>query len=249
MGHAAQLLEAGIDYPFMPSLISLEDQTPEADANCACVYWPFASRALLTAKAVAEAPNLYAVYLTYHGCGPDALVSHWIENEMMGKPYLHIEVDEHSSNVGVITRLDAFINSVLSHKKRKGHAAKPSAAQTTTGFFEDIQSLKRDCPVAIPYRYPYSRLLAAHLKGQGFDVIQLAPTSPESLKKGRSYMRGKECFSLTALLGNVALEVKKHDELQLLYPQNNGAEADGLYAYFVHRKLAEKLWIISPKSG
>lgn len=59
-------------------------------------------------------------------------------------------------------------------------------------------------------------------------------------------MRGKECFSLVSLLGDVSLEVKKHDQLQLLYPQNNGAEADGLYAYFVHRKFAEKLSVVAP---
>ncbi len=210
------------------------------------LYWPFASRAMLTAKSIAATPNLYAVYLTYHGCGPDTLVSHWIEDEMKGKPYLHIEVDEHSSNVGVITRLDAFINSVLSHKKKAEHTAKPSAAQGTAGYFNDIQALKQGCPVAIPYMYPYSRLLAVHLSGKGFDVARLAPTSSESLKEGRSYMRGKECFSLISLLGGVSLEVKKHDKLQLLYPQNNGAEADGLYAYFVHRKLAEKLSVIAP---
>jgi len=59
-------------------------------------------------------------------------------------------------------------------------------------------------------------------------------------------MRGKEYFSLSALLGNIALEAEKHDKLQLLYPQNNGAEADGLYAYFVYRKLDDKLSVISP---
>jgi predicted CoA-substrate-specific enzyme activase len=213
------------------------------------LYWPFASRAMLTAKSIAETPNLYAVYLTYHGCGPDTLVSHWIEDEMRSKPYLQIEVDEHSSNVGVITRLDAFINSVLSHKKKAEHAVKPLATQRSAGYFNDIGALKQDCPVAIPYRHPYSRLLLAHLGGKGFDVVQLAPTSPESLKEGRSYMRGKECFSLTALLGDVSLEAKKHDQLQLLYPQNNGAEADGLYAYFVHRKLTKKLSVIAPNIG
>ncbi|MGI6169595.1 MAG: acyl-CoA dehydratase activase [Christensenellales bacterium] len=225
----------------LPKVVeAMNSQTREA------LYWPFASRAMLTAKSIAEAPNLYAVYLTYHGCGPDTLVSHWVEDEMKGKPYLQIEVDEHSSNVGVITRLDAFINSVLSHKKRSEHIAKPSSAPKSAGFSDEIQALKPDCPVAIPYRYPYSRLLAAHLHGKGFDVVQLAPTSPDSLKEGRSYMRGKECFSLTALLGAVSLEAKNHNKLQLLYPQNNGAEADGLYAYFVHRKLTEKLSVTAP---
>ena len=212
------------------------------------LYWSFASRSLLSAKAVATTPNLYAVYLTYHGCGPDTMISHWVENEMMDKPYLHIEVDEHSSNVGIITRLDAFINSVLSHKKKTEATAKLSVAtiKTANEFSEDIGELDQSYPVVLPYMYPYSKLLAAHLKGKGFNVLELPSTSLENLKKGRSYMRGKEYFSLSALLGNVALEAEKHNKLQLLYPQNNGAEADGLYAYFVYRKLADKLSVISP---
>lgn len=214
------------------------------------LYWSFASHTLLSAKAIVATSNLYAVYLTYHGCGPDAMISHWVENEMMDKSYLHIEVDEHSSNVGIITRLDAFINSVLSHRKKSDGTAESSAApaQAVSWFSEDIGKLDQTLPVALPYMYPYSKLLAAYLTGKGFNVLELSPTSPESLKKGRSYMRGKEYFSLSALLGNVALEAEKHDKfkLQVLYPQNNGAEADGLYAYFVYRKLADKLSVISP---
>lgn len=212
------------------------------------LYWSFASRTLMSAKAVAATPNLYAVYLTYHGCGPDTMISHWVENEMMDKPYLHIEVDEHSSNVGIITRLDAFINSVFSHRKKSDGTVKLSVApaQDVSEFSEDIKKLDPTYPVVLPYMYPYSKLLAAYLKSKGFNVIELPPTSPESLKKGRSYMRGKEYFSLSTLLGNVALEAEKHGKLQLLYPQNNGAESDGLYSYFVYRKLADTLSVISP---
>lgn len=240
------LAERGYEVLIQKQLHGMLGETELGDQED--LYWTFASRTLLSAKAVAKIPNLYAVYLTYHGCGPDTMISHWVDNEMMDKPYLHIEVDEHSSNVGIITRLDAFINSVLSHKKKTEAAAKSSVdpTQAENGFSEDIGKLDPTYPVVLPYMYPYSKLLAAHLKGKGFNVLELPPTSPESLKKGRSYMRGKEYFSLSALLGNVALEAEKHDKLQLLYPQNNGAEADGLYAYFVYRKLADKLSVISP---
>lgn len=35
------------------------------------MYWPFGDHLLSGAKIVAHHPNLYAVYLTNHGCGPD----------------------------------------------------------------------------------------------------------------------------------------------------------------------------------
>lgn len=55
------------------------------------------------------------MYLTNHGCGPDTMLSHLFKQEMGDKPYLQIEVDEHFSNVGVITRIEAFLNS-LNHR-------------------------------------------------------------------------------------------------------------------------------------
>lgn len=43
------------------------------------------------------------------------MLAHLFRQEMGGKPYLQIEVDEHFSKVGVITRVEAFLNS-LSHR-------------------------------------------------------------------------------------------------------------------------------------
>ena len=67
------------------------------------LYYPFGQHILSGAKLIAHHPNLYAVYLTNHGCGPDTMLSYLFKQEMGDKPYLQIEVDEHFSNVGVIT--------------------------------------------------------------------------------------------------------------------------------------------------
>lgn len=75
----------------------------------------FGDHLLSGAKIVAHHPNLYAVYLTNHGCGPDTLVNHMFREEMGDKPYLQIEVDEQYSAVGIITRIEAFLNSI-SHR-------------------------------------------------------------------------------------------------------------------------------------
>ena len=70
------------------------------------MYWPFGDHLLAGAKLIANHPNLYAVYLTNHGCGPDTLVNHMFREEMGDKPYLQIEVDEQYSAVGIITRIE-----------------------------------------------------------------------------------------------------------------------------------------------
>ncbi len=76
------------------------------------LFYPFGQHIISGAKIIAAHPNLYAVYLTNHGCGPDTMLAHLFRQEMGDKPYLQIEVDEHFSNVGVITRIEAFLNSL-----------------------------------------------------------------------------------------------------------------------------------------
>lgn len=80
------------------------------------MYWPFGQHILGGTEIIASHPNLYAVYLTNHGCGPDSMMNHMVSEVMGDKPMLQIEVDEHFSPVGVITRIEAFLNSLEHHK-------------------------------------------------------------------------------------------------------------------------------------
>ena len=50
------------------------------------LYYPFGQHILSGAKLIAHHPNLYAVYLTNHGCGPDTMLSHLFKQEMGDKP-------------------------------------------------------------------------------------------------------------------------------------------------------------------
>lgn len=90
------------------------------------LYWPFGQHILSGAKLVAHHPNLYAVYLTNHGCGPDTMLSYLFRKEMGDKPYLQIEVDEHFSPVGVITRIEAFLQSLEGRPVSRFRRAFPS---------------------------------------------------------------------------------------------------------------------------
>ena len=50
---------------------------------------------------------------------------------MRGKPYLEIEIDEHSSDVGAITRLEAFLDSLKNVTEQAAPA--PAVALPATG--------------------------------------------------------------------------------------------------------------------
>jgi predicted CoA-substrate-specific enzyme activase len=204
------------------------------------IYWPFGYEVLTAAKKLRKNPNLYPIYLTYHGCGQDTMLMHWFDNEMGEKPYLAIEVDEHSSPVGVITRLEAFVNSVSGRADQNAVALTQISALDEKGMQNNIREISRRHPLAIPNLYPYSGLLTAYLSRKGFNAIELPPASAQSLIAGRELMRGKEYFTLTALMGDCITYAGKNKAAQILLPQNSGAENDGLYARFIRSKLNEQ---------
>jgi hypothetical protein len=202
------------------------------------MYWPFGRHILAAAKFIRNQPKLYAIYLTYHGCGPDGMIAHLFESEMSGKPYLSIEVDEHSSDVGVITRLEAFVNSVRStHVAHAGNVTIPSAPVTLRGLSDRISALSKESTIAIPYLYPFSAILAAYLRGRGYTVHELPGTTADTLEEGRLRTYGKEYFTFAALLGDVITYAKNHPSSQLLLAQTDGAETDGQYSRVIKVKL------------
>ena len=72
------------------------------------------SRAI--AKLYPEARDIIRITLCVNQRNALHMLSHMFREEMGDKPYLQIVVDEHFSKVGVITRIEAFLNS-LTHRE------------------------------------------------------------------------------------------------------------------------------------
>lgn len=66
---------------------------------------------LQAANVIKKNPNLEAVFLDYFACGPNSFIRGFFQEEL-GKPFLTIQIDEHSADAGVSTRLQAFLDSL-----------------------------------------------------------------------------------------------------------------------------------------
>ncbi len=216
------------------------------------MYWPFGDHVLSGIKLIANHPNLYAVYLTNHGCGPDTLLSHLVREEMGDKPYLQIEVDEHYSRVGVITRVEAFLNS-LSHRPP---AELPdnfnilNVAMHPTNIQEKPDKNRK---LLIPNLGEYTPYLAEYFGRQGINAEAMPPFDRETLSLGRAEMNSKEYLPLPMLVGACLQAIEKNggdDDLQFLIPYGYGADADGQYARAVRsildRRGYTKCLIVAP---
>lgn len=183
--------------------------------------WSFAQQIVAAARYIAQHPHLHAVYLTTHCCGPDGMLSHLVAAEMGSKSYLQIEVDEHASKVGIITRIEAFLNSLKEQQKEM-----PNAAPNYT-----IEAPCWDKQLYIPNLYPYSPLIQAALNKRGLQVELLPATSDGSIQHGGATTTGKEYLSFSALAGDVLLHSEVCTEpTQIWLPLSRGSEADTLYA-------------------
>ncbi len=204
------------------------------------MYWPFGQHILEAAQVVRSHPNLYAIFLTHHGCGPDTALTHYFREMMGEKPYLNIEVDEHSSSVGVATRVEAFINSLnkLTDEKAKCPALCPAFHWDNAGHKEarielELSGLKKGTSLYLPHMFPYSEIFKEMLIRQGINAEVLPKTNSASLEIGRKYTIANEYFSFTTLLGDVFKKLKgrvdARDGIAFLIPQSEGAEVDGQY--------------------
>ncbi len=229
MGIPDRLLKLGYDViPFyeMPE-ISIKNDYPN-------IYWPFAQRILSTAYAVKDRENYYPVLLTHHGCGPDSAILHYFKEIIGDKPYLNIEIDEHTSDVGIVTRLEAFVNSISNIK---------DCDDDTT----------EDSGVAyIPNLYPYSQLLKEQLGSSSQNVEILSATDDESIDIGRRYSGDRDYFSLTALTGDIIrdLENSSTGKDKIIIPCSEGNDIGGQYSQLLKTFLTnaglENIRIESP---
>lgn len=241
------------------TLSNLPAHDHDTSAEHPNMYWPFGQHILSGAQIIRQHPNLYAVYITNHGCGPDTMLAHYFKEEMKGKPYLNIEVDEHFSSVGVQTRMEAFVNSLRSEtvqkeapKDIKSYSAGVSHRKANIKF--SLDGISSSTELFIPYLYPYSHLAAAFLQGRGFKAQVLPMTSEATLAVGRGHVFSKEYLSYAGLVGDVLVASealsRKNKDFSFILPTNEGSEADGQYHRIVRDKLDnagyDKAEIIAP---
>jgi predicted CoA-substrate-specific enzyme activase len=81
------------------------------------MYWAYGAVMLKAAKLIKATANFFGLHLTNFSCGPDSFNEHFYKYIMGDKPYLILELDEHTAVAGVMTRLEAYRNVIQSVRK------------------------------------------------------------------------------------------------------------------------------------
>jgi len=193
-----------------------------------CVYWAYGQKILRAAEIIKSDPRLFAIYLSNFSCGPDSFLMTFFKDIMGKKPCLQIELDEHSADAGVITRLEAYLESLKNYRPEKVPTAKAPAPL----------GLTRERTLYIPYMGDAAYAMAACLRGHGqpAEVIPLADEA--ALLQGRAFTSGKECLPCAITCGDM-LKLLKSDGVDpekaaFFMPTASGPCRFGMY-HCLHR--------------
>jgi len=217
--------------PIPMDFLPLESVAPSEEIRE--MYWRYGQRILAAGKIIKEDPNLYAVYITNFGCGPDSFISHFFRELSKGKPYLQLEIDEHSADAGAITRCEAFLDSLKNVEVKKVFSLKREKVKTD-----------RTKKIYIPYMCDHSFAVAAAFKACGVDADVFPESDEETLYWGRKLTSGKECYPCILTTGDMVKMVKDphfdHQRAAFFMPSGNGPCRFGQYHRF-HRLVLDDL--------
>ncbi len=182
------------------------------DDDLTDMYWAYGQKILRAAKIVRSHPNLFAIYITNFGCGPDSFITHFFKKIMEGKPFLQLEIDEHSADAGAITRLEAFFDSIKN--ARPDLAAKEKAAPV---FYVGKKARK----IYIPYMSDHSIPFVGAFRASGAEAEVMDESDEQTVQLGRKFTIGKECYPCILTTGDMLKTARKEgfepDGERLLY--------------------------------
>jgi predicted CoA-substrate-specific enzyme activase len=164
------------------------------------MYWPNGRKILAASRIIAKDERLNALFLGNFRCGPDSFLLHFVREELKGKPYLQLEVDEHSADAGMITRCEAFLDSLRNRKKRSSNPARQSKAFDDIGI--SLHSPVKERVLYAPYMSDHAYVLAAGSRHCGVEAEVLPPQDGEALELGRKYTSSRECFPMICTTGS-----------------------------------------------
>ena len=222
----------------------------EGERSYEKMYWAWGEMNLKAARYVRNNPKLFALYITNFSCGPDSFLISFFRDIMGKKPSLILELDSHTSDAGVETRIEAFADVVRSSLERKTdlgekkRAKRPKLLPNNGTFSIELQDGRHipitdpSVKVIVPTMGEFAaQLIAAAFEKVGINTHVLPRPTELEFQLGKSNSLSKECLPFHLTLGSLIryLEENKDDESILMYfmPDTRGPCRFGQYSTYI----------------
>ena len=205
---------ASLGYKVIP--YDLIDSSEEEIVNYQS--WEAGKRIMRAAQTIKRHPQLFPVYISNYSCGPDSFLVPAFRKIMGNKPSLTLELDQHTADAGINTRIDAFIDVISNYHKNlynsNGSATDDfTPAQIVTKgdrtVYIDSDGVELDMKdyrvkIVIPAIGDMAAaLFSASLRSLGYNAVAMPEMDSRVLETGHKYASGKECLPVILLAGSL----------------------------------------------
>jgi predicted CoA-substrate-specific enzyme activase len=247
MGIPRKLASRGIlCIPF--DFLSFEDEKSKRH-----MYWGTGQKILKAARFVKKHPQLFGTFVTNFSCGPDSFVIGYFRKIMGRKPSLTLELDSHTADAGLETRIEAFLDITCAYRQLVSQKQIPfkkqifqsarialndGVAKVMTSSGEELAITDPRVTMLLPSMGKIAtELLTAVFCGFGINAKGHAPSDEKILKLGRGNTSCKECLPLiltTGTLLNYIQNKRKKDEVLVYFmATGSGPCRFGQYSVFM----------------
>lgn len=224
---------------FFQDMIPLENESTEkTEFLLGKIPWHYAASILETSGVVAATRNLYPVLVTSFKCAPDSFIIEYFRRLMHGyqKPYLILQIDEHDSNTGYETRIEAAIRSFRNHASSPAEFTGPDPLKVLPHLETRINGKTLLFPNWDPLVAP---LVVANLRRHGIDARLIQPDEL-TIKKSMAHNTG-QCLPLNIItqefIDNVDKQGLSPEKTMLWMAESKLSCNIPLYPYYIKSLL------------
>jgi predicted CoA-substrate-specific enzyme activase len=223
------------------------------------MYWNYGRLILKALRYTRRHENLFPVYISNFGCGPDSFLLHFARDILGDKPCLFLELDSHEADAGIMTRVSAFLDVVAGYRRlerapARRRAFRPAAVSARSGKLWVTTSAGETIPLSHPrvtFAFPSmgrhnTEALAAVARRFGLNGLALPPADERVLNLGREFTNGKECVPAVLTIGQMMdycqrrFRKRRGDEVLVLFmPTANGPCRFGQYSVYMRQLIRE----------
>jgi len=212
------------------------------------MYWASGHQILRSARYVRNHKQLFGLYITNFSCGPDSFTIPYFRRIMGKKPSLTLELDSHSADVGIDTRIEAALDIIRNYIELTKTEVKVKEAEhkSEVKIINDLGKLfvsdkdgnlhsinSKNIEVIIPSMGRFSSsAFAAIFNSLGIRSKSLPVPTFNTLKLGRNVTTCKECLPFILTTGSMLEYVnsRKNGDISLFFmPHGFGPCRQGQY--------------------
>ncbi|HET6486730.1 MAG TPA: acyl-CoA dehydratase activase-related protein, partial [Spirochaetia bacterium] len=251
------------------SVVPFDCLPTKAEESIDGMSWASGHEIIKAARFVKGHPRLFGCYITNFSCGPDSFLVGYFRDIMKTKPSLTLELDSHSADAGINTRVEAFLDIIERSVRigvRDSHREPfvPARVEPGKRGFQFVCSDGKRVPLSvaeilIPSMGDItSRLGASALRGMGFSARHAPIPDFPVLMTGRKNTSCKECLPMILTTGTLLTELKDRpgsSPLVYFMPAQGGNCRFSQYTVFLQKLIAEKrlanvaLWSLNSNNG